>query len=279
MKQKWKTLGHYLDVTATCIRMGLLTIVEYPSAIAGWLLSNPIQFIVGFATLRFVVERFGEINGWNYGQLAVLYGLSVISHALSMIFFVQGWFMGFSVLEGEFDRYLTRPMSVMYQFFFTNINVFGITDLIPGILIFFYGCHEISFAWSPGQVVTVLVLLVGATLIRGGIYMILGTTSFFTRSANDFGQFTQEIFDKATMYPLSMYPEGLQFVLTYLIPIGWVAFYPVSDLLGVSASGNHFFGTTVWGASGWTLLIGIVVMIVAGIFFSCGLKRYESAGN
>ncbi|MGN0132128.1 MAG: ABC transporter permease [Lachnospiraceae bacterium] len=274
MKQKLNSLLHYLDVTAACIRMAFLTIVEYPSGIAGWLLSNPIQFIVGFATIRFVVEQFGEINGWNYGQLAFLYGLAVISHALSMIFFVQGWFMGYYVLEGEFDRYLTRPLSVLYQFFFTQINVFGITDLIPGILVFAYGCHQVSFVWSLKNIVMILMMLIGATLIRGGIYIILGTTSFFTRSANDFGQYTQEIFDKTTMYPLSMYPEGLQFVLTYLIPIGWVAFYPVSDLLGISGSHVAFPGAVVW-----TLLIGVIVMAVAGAFFRYGLRKYESAGN
>lgn len=48
--------------------------------------------------------------------------------------------MGYYVIEGEFDRYLTRPLGVLYQFFFTNINIFGITDLIPGILVILYGC-------------------------------------------------------------------------------------------------------------------------------------------
>ena len=118
-----RELVHYLDVTAANIKIAFLSIIEYPANIIGWLLSNPIQFLVGFATIQFVVNEFGAINGWNYGQLAFLYGLSVISHALSMIFFVNGWFMGWWVLDGEFDRMLTRPMSVVYQFFFTNINM------------------------------------------------------------------------------------------------------------------------------------------------------------
>lgn len=269
-----KTLGHYFEVTMACIKMALLTIVEYPSSILGWLISNPIQFVVGFATIQFVVQKFGQINGWNYGQLAVLYGLSVISHALSMIFFVQGWFMGHYVIEGEFDRFLTRPLSVLYQFFFTQINVFGITDLIPGILVFAYGCYRIGFSWSVSNVILLLALLVGATLIRGGIYILLGTTSFFTRSVNDFGQYTQEIFDKTTMYPISMYPESLQFILTYIIPIGWVSFYPVSGMLGIGRQTTEFSGIT-----GITLVIGVVVMIIAGLFFNYGLKSYESAGN
>ena len=268
------SLRHYLSVSLACVRMAFLTIVEYPSSIIGWLISNPIQFIVGFATIQFVVEQFGEINGWNYGQLAVLYGLSVISHALSMIFFVQGWFMGAYVIEGEFDRFLTRPLSVLYQFFFTQINIFGITDLIPGILVFIYGCYKIHFVASIGNILCIIIMLIGATFIRGGIYILLGTSSFFTRSVNDFGQYTQEIFDKTTMYPISMYPESLQFILTYIIPIGWVSFYPVSSMLSVDDSRFGFIQ-----ASGITLIVGIIVMVVAGLFFNYGLKKYESAGN
>ena len=274
MKEKISELRHYLSVTLQVIKMAIMTVIEYPSNIAGWLISNPLQFIMGFAIIKFVVEEFGTINGWNYGQLAFLYGISVISHALSMIFFVQGWFMGYFVIEGEFDRYLTRPMGVLYQFFFTNINIFGVTDLIPGIIVFVYGCVKCGVHISLLFVVWVLVMLIGATLIRGGIYILLGSTSFHTRSANDFGQYTQEIMDKTTMYPISMYPESMQFILTFLIPVGWVSFYPVSGLLGIENSiYNGIFLSLI------TLAVGIITMLLAGLYFKAGLRKYESAGN
>ena len=260
---------HYSDVTSQVIKMACMTIIEYPANIAGWLISNPLQFIMGFAIIKFVVESFGEINGWNYGQLAFLYGLSVISHALSMIFFVQGWFMGYFVIEGEFDRYLTRPLGVLYQFFFTNINIFGVTDLIPGILVFIYGCIKCSVHITFPFIIQILLML-----IRGGIYIALGSTSFYTRSAVDFGQYTQEIMDKTTMYPISMYPESMQFILTYLIPTGWVSYYPVSSLLGIE---NGIAGGMV--AAFVTLGVGLLVMLLAGAYFTVGLKKYESAGN
>ncbi len=273
MKRRIRELFHYLDVTACVIKMAFMTIIEYPSNIAGWLISNPLQFIMGFAIIKFVVESFGQINGWNYGQLAFLYGLSVISHALSMIFFVQGWFMGYYVIEGEFDRYLTRPVGVLYQFFFMNINIFGVTDLIPGIIVFIYGCVSCGIQADLLFVIQVIIMLAGATFIRGGIYILLGSTSFYTRSAVDFGQYTQEIMDKTTMYPLSMYPESMQFILTYLIPVGWISFYPVSALLGINTAYNRMLVPFI------TLAVGVLVMVAAGIYFSRGLKKYESAGN
>ncbi len=182
--------------------------------------------------------------------------------------------MGYYVIEGEFDRYLTRPLGVLYQFFFTNINIFGITDLIPGILVFLYGCVKCQIHVTGWFLLEVFLMLIGATLIRGGIYILLGSTSFHTRSAVDFGQYTQEIMDKTTMYPISMYPESLQFILTFLIPIGWVSFYPVSGLLGI---GNGLVNGLL--APILTLLIGILMMLLAGAYFKAGLKKYESAGN
>ena len=141
-------IRHYTSVTLAYLKLSILTVFEYPANMIGWLISNPLQFIVGFATIQFVVKEFGDIAGWNYGQLAFLYGLAIISHALSMIFFVQGWFMGYSVIEGDFDRYLLRPMSVLYQFCFTQFNLIGITDLIPGLCVFIYGSLQVGFVFN-----------------------------------------------------------------------------------------------------------------------------------
>lgn len=267
-------IKHYAGVTCVYLKMSILTVLEYPANILGWLLSNPIQFIVGFATIKFVVAQFGAINGWNYGQLAFLYGLAVISHALSMILFVRGWFMGALVVEGEFDRYILRPMSVLYQFFFTCFNLIGITDLIPGICVFAYGCVKVHFVWSFGNVIKLILLLIGATLIRGGVYLMLGSTSFWTKGEADYGAYTQELFDKTTMYPLSIYPEGVQFLFTYLIPIGWVSFYPASEMLDI-ATGNFVFQGAAW----MTVFIGGLTFAAAAFIFHRGLRKYESAGN
>ena len=47
-------------------------------------------------------------------------------------------------------------------------------------------------------IMQVIIMLIGVTFICGGIYIFLGSTSFHTRSAVDFGQYTQEIMDKTT---------------------------------------------------------------------------------
>lgn len=267
-------IRHYQRVTWAYLRLSILTMIEYPANIIGWLLSNPIQFIAGFAALSFAVGQFGEIAGWSYGELAFLYGLSVISHALSMILFVQGWFVGEFVLEGSFDRYLLRPMSVLYQFFFTNFNLIGITDLIPGICVFSYGCVQVEFEWTAGNVLSLILTLFGAVLLRGGVYLMVGSSALWTRSNVDFGGYLQELFDKTTMYPLSMYPQGVQLFLTYVLPIGWCSFYPAAELLGITHRFSGCFGITFH-----SFLFGSAVFAAAAAVFKLGMKKYESTGN
>ena len=118
----FRTLKHYGSVSLAYFKTSVLSTLEYPTGIMGWLLANPIQFLVGFSTIKFVVAEFGTIAGWGYGELAVLYGISVMSHALGVIFFIRCWYMGYYVIDGDFDRYMLRPMSVLYQFFFTEFN-------------------------------------------------------------------------------------------------------------------------------------------------------------
>ncbi len=269
-----QTIKHYGSVSLAYLKMALLTTLEYPTSLFGWLLANPIQFIVGFATIKFVVEEFGTIAGWGYGELAVLYGVSVISHGLCVVFFIQSWYVGYYVVDGDFDRCMLRPMSVLYQFLFTGFNPIGLTDLIPGICVFIYGCIQVDFVWSIGNVINILIILIGATLIRSAVYLMIGCSAFWTKSVNSYNGYVQEFFSKTTTYPLSIFPESFQFVLTFLLPIGWVNFYPVAELLGVP-NGRFAWNGAVWA----TLAAGVLIFLVASAIFKSGLKRYESAGN
>lgn len=270
----FRTIKHYISVSLAYLKMSILSLLEYPTGVLGYLIANPIQFIVGFATIKFVVMEFGTIEGWGYGELAVLYGISVISHALFVIFFIRTWYIGSFVVHGEFDRYRLRPMSVLYQFLFTEFNPIGLTDLIPGLCVLTFGFIQVDFVWSIKNVISILIIIIGATLIRSSMYLIFGCSAFWTKSTNSFDGYIQDFLNKTTIYPLTMFPEKFQFVLTFLLPVGWISFYPVSELLGVP--NGRFTGS---GMVGGTLLAGILMFVISSWIFHRGMKRYESAGN
>ena len=61
-----KKFRHYMSVALLSFRLSIQACMEYPAAFIGWLISNPIQFLVGFATIKFVVEEFETLADWNF---------------------------------------------------------------------------------------------------------------------------------------------------------------------------------------------------------------------
>ena len=58
-----KTIRYYAGMGIYYIKLSLLGWMEYPMNLAAWLGTNLLQFLVGFATINFVVQEFGALNG------------------------------------------------------------------------------------------------------------------------------------------------------------------------------------------------------------------------
>jgi ABC-2 type transport system permease protein len=74
-------------------------------------------------------------------------------------------------------------------------------------------------------------------------------------------------------YPLNIYPKGLQFIFTTILPFGFVNFYPLQALLGKRE--GFFAGGIQW-------LSPLVALILLGITALCWqliTRKYESAGT
>lgn len=269
-----KTIKHYISVALLCARLSLQSCFEYPAAFIGWLISNPIQFIVGFATIKFVVEEFGTLAGWDYKQLAFLYGMSVLSHGLSVIFFTKTWYMGYTIMHGEMDRLRLRPLNTLFQFLFGEMNFYGITDLIPGLILFVYGCCAVDFRWTLSNTLCMICAVLGGTLIRGAIYLVLGSLTFWTKSPANMSGFMQEMFNRTNMYPLTMYPQAVQLIFTFIFPLSWVTFYPAAEFMGKDSMIKLPFGMSFI-----TLGIGAVLFALSCGMFRTGFRKYESAGS
>lgn len=268
------TLKHYCSVAALSIRLSMQACFEYPISFIGWLISNPIQFLVGFATIKFVVMEFNTLSDWNFNELAFLYGMSVLSHGISVIFFTKTWYMGYTIIHGEMDRLRLRPMNTLFQFLAGEMNFIGLTDLIPGLILFIYGCNVVDFKWTIWNTLCMISAVLGGTLIRGAFYLGLGSITFWSKSPMHLSGFLQELFNRTNMYPLSMYPKAVQFVFTFILPMSWICFYPAAEF-----TGKNSMITLPLGMAFVTLIIGIIMFAISCKIFGNGFKQYESAGS
>ena len=269
-----KTIKRYLNMIFVYSKYNIQSGLEYPAYLIGWIFSNGLQFLFGVITLQVVTTSFQPLAGWTFEQVVFLYGLGVISHGLSVVFFVQMWYMDYDITAGEFDRLLTRPLNPFFQFSFSNINFIRFTDMIPGLIIFICGCNLVGFEVTFMNIGKILIVVLGATLLRGGLYTIIGSLAFWLKRTNKLVSVALQMFDFSTKYPISIYPIILQSILTFLIPIGFICFYPASQFLGIDTA-FHIPGDLCI----WTLAVGIIVYVIGVILFSLGIRSYESAGS
>jgi ABC-2 type transport system permease protein len=267
-------LQQYAIVFGYYAKLAIQRQLEYPLFLVSWLLMIPTGYFSGIWMLRIIVDRFHPLQGWGFDELAFLYGLGLLSHGLVVVFFIPTWNTEFAVLRGEFDRLLLRPMNVFFQFVTSYFNFIGLIDLIPGVVIFIYACHQIGFEWTFQHSVTLVLVIIGGTFIRAGIYTVMGAVAFWTKRSRNLINMTLGTMANTTMYPMSLYPYAVQAILTFLFPIGFISFFPAEQLLGKSSSAGLPFGMALW-----TPLVGLVCFGIGYAVFRLGLRKYESAGS
>ncbi|EYB66459.1 MULTISPECIES: ABC-2 family transporter protein [Deinococcus] len=70
-------------------------------------------------------------------------------------------------------------------------------------------------------------------------------------------------------YPLTVYPAAVRFVLTFVLPYAFIAFYPAAGLL-----------RGAYALLGWlTLPVGLAVFALGLLVWQRGTARYEGAGS
>jgi ABC-2 type transport system permease protein len=249
-------------------------LLRAPGALAFWFILVPLQHLSGVWVLKILVDRYQPLAGWTSPQIAFVYGLGLLSHGLQRVFFSQAWYMDYWVSEGRFDRLMVQPLGVFFGFVALHLSPAGVLDLVPAAVLFVYACHLVGFLWTPLHIVQVLVVVLGATLIRTAIYTLIGSMSFWTHHSYVLVDMAVGSSERATFYPLAIYPLIIQMALTFLVPLAFVSFYPACAFLGQDTRTQLPLGTVLW-----TPIVGVALFALAIVHFNAGLKRYESSGS
>lgn len=269
-----RTIMHYFSLMFSFLKYNIQSGLEYPAYLFSWLISNPLQFLLGLYMIRVVVQNFSMLGGWTYEEIAFLYGLSIVSHGLAVVFFIQTWQMDLYVTRGRFDMYLIRPLNVFFQFSFQYFNFVGFTDIIPGLLILIYSIQNLDIQFTIRSVIDIIVATIGATFIRGAMYTVIGALAFWIKRSSKLISINLLIDEQVMRYPLNIYPKIIQFILTFILPFGFIGFYPAEYILNLE-SDELFPGNVCL----WTLCVGIVLFLISIFVFYKGMQRYESSGS
>ncbi|MFD0710289.1 ABC transporter permease [Paenibacillus sp. GCM10027626] len=238
-----------------------------------WLLTTG-QFFIPFsvfAGLYFLFERFGQIEGWSFFEVALCFGVIHMAFAISECF-ARG-FDSFSslIVKGEFDRLLVRPRSTVLQVLGSNFEFTRFGRLLQSVVVLGWAISQLSIEWTVLKSVALLLMVTSGVFIFTGIFMLAATLSFWTIQGLEVANIFTDGGREMAQYPLNIYQKWVSRFFTFVIPFGCVNYLPLLYLLD-KPEGQH-------PAYAFAPLAGLLFMLPCLLVWHFGVRHYRSTGS
>jgi ABC-2 type transport system permease protein len=255
-------------------RINILTTLEYRENFLTWFAFLFVYHGAAIAALWIVLNRFPSMQGWSFRDMAFLYALWMVAHALHNTLFSAVGDVPEHIREGQFDRLLVRPLDALFQAIATPGQVFPDELILAAITLAaatLYSGVRIDTAF----VVFVPLIAIGGALIDLGINLMISTAAFWFIKVDALRWIFMQLEQEFTRYPISIYSRGVRLVLTLVVPVAFMNYFPATYFLHKSDAALSL--PPVVGLL--TPLIGLVFLGVAYAFWRYGLDRYQGVGH
>jgi len=246
--------------------------IQYKVDFIVGVLSIIVLNAVNISLIGIMVYNFETLAGWGIWQLMFLYCFWMLSRGLYGLFFGHFYDLEELIVTGNFDVYLIRPASPALQFFGKDINYMGVGDLLVGIIGFVVVWGQIDFDWSTGRWVYMIVCIISGAVIQIAINWGCASLCFWTTRSRAFLNITERFTVLMQQYPVSIFGKYFRIFVTCFLPVAFINFYPSQILLGVADAPIAFWQY-------FSPLVAVLLLGVAAIIWSQGIKRYAGAGN
>jgi ABC-2 type transport system permease protein len=216
-----------------------------------------------------VLRHTTELNGWTFDELILLYGLLTLSRAISQFFGAGLWAFGSEyVRSGEFDRFLVRPVDPLFHLLANRIDHEAVGNFLVGLVLVIKAAAALPIAWTVDKLIFLLLAVPGGGLVLLSITLITAVSAFWLRDAMPVMWSVRHTEEFARL-PLGIFKQSVAALLTWVVPVGFAAYYPASYLLDRGSALLPWLGPVV----------ALVLFWLGYRFFQVGLRRYGSTGS
>ena len=115
--------------------------IDFLTGAIGMLLTQAINIFF----LSVIFARIPNLEGYSFEQIIFIYGFALLPKAIDHLFFDNLWAIGhFIIRKGDFDKYLTRPVSTLFAVTVEKFQVDAFGELVVGIMLLGYSIPKIA---------------------------------------------------------------------------------------------------------------------------------------
>ncbi len=247
--------------------------MEYRSDTLVGFVSSIVFNCLNLGLIGIVLQRFHSLGGWVFGEVVMLYGMWLLSHTVFVTFFQQILFLENIILQGNFDQYLLRPASPFLQFISREVNYLGVGDFVLAVVLLSAAYRELGLSWSASKFLLFASAILSGAAIEVSINILIASISFWNGRSSNLSSIIMNFYFLTQQYPLDMFGRSYQLFLTTFLPIAFINYYPLSQLLDK----ENGLGIPLLGFL--SPIVAIVMVSLTAFVWRRGLLNYASSGN
>jgi len=227
-----------------------------------------INQLASFVALWAITRAIGNIGGWGFFDLMLIYSMFVIISGLNQCFLDGVWNVGWYVRSGLLDVILIRPKSVFVQIICNRMGFGAIVTAAAGVALLSYSIAMLGIPVYFSTVLLILLFIVCGVTISTSLYLISNSTNFWLVHGSELSA-TVQLIQEFARYPMGVFPIGIQAIFTFVLPFAFTTFYPASILSGRMPVHAVFY-----------ILLATAASVLSAVFiWKKGLKTYNGTGS
>ena len=229
---------------------------------------------VDFVAILVMFANVDAMGGFGLGDVAFLYGATSVSLGVADLVVGNVERVGRLVRLGTFDAMMVRPVGVLAQLCANEFALRRVGRIVQAVLVMAWSLTVVDIDWDLARLVMTVVMLVCGTLIFLGFFVLGAAFQFVSTDASEIANAFTYGGNTLTQLPLTIYPHELVKALTFLVPVGFVNWYPALYVLDVPDP----FGlpSALRFASP---VAALVLCTLAGLAWRSGVRHYRSTGS
>src|SRR5512137_550654 len=113
-----------------------------------------------------VMQKVPTLNGWNYDEILLVYGLITLAKSINHMFADNLWTLGrVYIRSGGFDRFLVRPINPLFHLLADRFCQDGVGNFLVGVALIVKSTLSLHIAWTPMKLLMLLVSVVSGGFI------------------------------------------------------------------------------------------------------------------
>jgi ABC-2 type transport system permease protein len=256
------------------VRLAVQARMQYRADFLAGIIGVIVLNTVTVSLISIMVSRFRNLNGWTMWEMVFLYCLWLLGHSVYSFFFWHIRALEDYLVEGTFDQFLMRPANPFIMFLAREVQYMGVADLTFATLGLSLAYRNLNLQWSSMQWLFFGLAVISGTLIETTLVLMFACISFWTGRSRRASQLLNRLNVMVQMYPVDIFGYTFRVIVTGLIPVAFMNYYPTLMLLGKLDLQNPWR----WLAY-MSPFVALTLLILSSVIWHLALRRYSSSGG